>query len=487
MNLNFPLCFGSISSLFRRLFVLICGVPLCLSTTRSSAQRVTFAGAQATLPFVALSGPYGAAVDGAGDVFIVESGNNTVVELPRTATGYGTQKTLPFSGLDAPTFIALDAGGDVFLADTGNNRVVELPQTSSGYGPQTTLPTNGLIRPYGIAVDSAGDVFIADAGNDRAVELPKAGTGYGTQATLASGLSHPWGVSLDSAGDLFVAQALEGYEEPPGSVFELPRTGTGYGPPTTLPFSGLSIPIGVAVDNAGDVFVTDYGNQRVEELPKASTNYGSQIIVPTVGLSQPHGVAVDSSGNIIVADSFTGLVLEVHRPTPVNFGSAYVCMHGQTDPAPCSHALTLIYNVTASGTLGTPEVLTSGTPDLDFTRAGGGTCIGAVTEGSSCMVNVSFAPEAVGTRNGMVEIIESSGTVLAATPIYGAGIEPPPVAQVSTTYLDFGTIPAGDSEVLSLSIKNIGGGTLTIAPVITGHSMPPPSAYPYVISTVNLF
>ena len=41
-------------------------------------------------------------------------------------------------------------------------------------------------------------------------------------------------------------------------VVELPRTGTGYGPQMTLPFSGLNGPYGIALDSAGDVFITDW-------------------------------------------------------------------------------------------------------------------------------------------------------------------------------------------------------------------------------------
>jgi hypothetical protein len=106
----------------------------------------------------------------------------------------------------------------------------------------------------------------------------------------------------------------------------------------------------------------------------------------------------------------------------VNFGSANVCLSGK--PTPCSKVLTLTYNVTASGTLGTPQVLTTGAPNLDFTLAGGSTCTGSVTQGDTCTVNVVFAPTTPGSRNGAVEIVDGSGNVLATTYVDGNGVGP---------------------------------------------------------------
>jgi hypothetical protein len=59
----------------------------------------------------------------------------------------------------------------------------------------------------------------------------------------------------------------------------------------------------------------------------------------------------------------------------VNFGKANLCPDGQTPTPPCSESLTLTYNVTEGGTLGTPKVLTQGAPDLDFTLASGSTAL----------------------------------------------------------------------------------------------------------------
>jgi len=108
----------------------------------------------------------------------------------------------------------------------------------------------------------------------------------------------------------------------------------------------------------------------------------------------------------------------------VNYGNVNLCPAGKTTPAPCSETITLKYKVTESGTLGAISVVTQGLPNLDFTLAGGSTCTGSVTAGTTCTVNATFAPKLAGGRMGGVLITGESGNVIAKTLLYGAGIGP---------------------------------------------------------------
>ena len=121
-------------------------------------------------PSTGLNKPFGVAVDKAGDVYVADTVNSRVVELPAGATSSGQQITLPFTGLDSPFGLAVDAAGDVYVADTGNDRVVELPAGATSSSQQVTLPF-ALSDPDGVAVDKAGDVYVADSLNDRVVGL----------------------------------------------------------------------------------------------------------------------------------------------------------------------------------------------------------------------------------------------------------------------------------------------------------------------------
>ncbi len=112
--------------------------------------------------------------------------------------------------------------------------------------------------------------------------------------------------------------------------------------------------------------------------------------------------------------------------TAQGFGNINVCPGGSS-PAPCSNTLTLTYNVTTTTDFGTPVVVRhKRTQGLDFSMASGSTCTGTVTGPGTCTVNVTFAPQAPGLREGAVQLFSStnSTTPLATTPIYGIGAAP---------------------------------------------------------------
>jgi sugar lactone lactonase YvrE len=109
--------------------------------------------------------------------------------------------------------------------------------------------------------------------------------------------------------------------------------------------------------------------------------------------------------------------------SPANFGTVNICQGSKTTPAPCSASMTLNYKVTANGALGTPRVLTLGAPGADFTPASS-TCKGIMTAGSTCTVQVKFAPIFPGLRAGAVEIMDGGGNVVTTTFLHGVAIGP---------------------------------------------------------------
>ncbi|MGW9440569.1 NHL domain-containing protein, partial [Streptomyces sp. NPDC055607] len=139
-----------------------------------------------------------------------------------------------------------------------------------------------LNRPYGIAVDGNGTVFFSDHHNHRVRKITTdgkistvAGTGSpgyrgdGGPAVSAQ-LNYPREVAVDSAGNLFVADANNHRIRKvtaDGTISTVAGTGAaggrGDGGPATS--AQLHLPLGVVLDGAGSLYITDYNNHRVRK------------------------------------------------------------------------------------------------------------------------------------------------------------------------------------------------------------------------------
>ena len=250
---------------------------------------------QILLPFTGLDGPRGIAVDAKGDVYIVDSGNNRVLEL---AAGSTRQTVVPLAGLDHPDDMAVDDAGDVVVTEPRQHRVLEL---TAGSSSPTVLPFTDLGEPTGVAVSSSGPradraVFVTDATHNRVLQLLTHST---EQSELPfSGLEGPSAVAVGGDRALFV---IDRENE---RVLKLPRTATA---DTVLPYV-IGRPDWVAVDTDGNVYVTDSNGNRVLKLVKESS---TAITLPFNGLNNPQGVAVDAAGNVYVADAGNNRILKL--------------------------------------------------------------------------------------------------------------------------------------------------------------------------------
>jgi sugar lactone lactonase YvrE len=372
----------------------IVAIVLGFSTSALSGQTTTvaFSGAQSTIAtgFSAEVGlPTGIALDKAGDIFIADTGNGRVVELP---AGGGALITVQ-SGLTSPTGVAVDGSGNLYVADPSLTYVLEIQ--AGGAGP-VRIGANYLQSPTGVAVDAAGDVFVA--GNRTVSEIQ---AGSNNPISVGSGYSTPTGVAIDSAGDIFIA------DPGAGSVFELSAGGS----QTTLG-SELIQPVAVSLDARGTVFIADTGIPGIVVLPAGG---GAQTELPVSGLLSALGVGVDAKGDVYVADTASpdSQIVEL-QTSSVNFGKTNVGS---------SIVLTLDYSSSASVTIAGASVVTQGASGLDFTANGRTNCVGPQLP-ATCTVSVSFAPIAPGVRMGAVQLFDASNNLLATTPIYGIGVSP---------------------------------------------------------------
>jgi DNA-binding beta-propeller fold protein YncE len=248
-------------------------------------------GAAVALASAGLSGPVAVAVDGSGNVYLADTGNNAIKEWS-AATQQVT--TLVSTGLNQPAAVAVDNSGNVYIADTGNHAIKQWNATTQQV---TALVSTGLNQPVGVAVDGSGNVYIADSLNN-AIEVWNAMTQQVT-ALVSTGLNQPVGVAVDGSGNVYIADSLnDAIEEWSAATQQV----------TTLVSTGVNQPAGVAVDGSGNVYMAYSKSAAIAEWSAATQQVTTLV---STGLQQPVGVAVDGSGNVYIADAGNNAVEEI--------------------------------------------------------------------------------------------------------------------------------------------------------------------------------
>ena len=251
--------------------------------------------------------PFGIALDQYGNLYVGDSRNYTVRKVTAagvvsTLAGFpgspgsvdGTNSSARFSSLFG---VAVDRNGNVYVCD-GNNTIRELKPVGASWvvstiaglagtsGTNDGAGTNALFNgPEGIAVDTNGNLYVADGGNATIREITRMGSNW-------------------------VVSTISGQAGNPGNV-----NGTG----TNAQYSD---PIGLALDNSGNLFVVDEGNDAIRELSLIGTDWvATSVAGGTFGsrdglngqaqFYSPKGIAVDSADNLYVGDSLNNTVRKV--------------------------------------------------------------------------------------------------------------------------------------------------------------------------------
>ncbi len=295
----------------------------------------------------------GVAVDGSGNVYASDTQNQVVWKASPngafavlagksgragSADGLGTNAT--FNG---PSGLAVDGSGNVYVADSNNQtiRVITSGGIVSTFAGTAGKPgsANGqgaaarFAAPTGVAVDKMGNVFVADQNNQSIRKITPGGlvttyAGAAGSSGIADGpaatarFSSPAGVAVDTVGNVYVADSRNGTIRmiaTNGIVSTLagnPRKSGGLdGIGTGVLFSD---PQGVAVDNAGNVYVADTFNNTIRLMTTngvVTTQAGRAGQVGQTGglgynarFNFPSGVALDGSGAFYVADQNNGQI-----------------------------------------------------------------------------------------------------------------------------------------------------------------------------------
>jgi sugar lactone lactonase YvrE len=256
--------------------------------------------------------------------------------------------------LNFPTAVVVDREGHLYIADTLNHLVRRVDAetgvitTVAGLGRPRFFGDGGLAvdaglnEPAALAVSNNGVLYIADQSNNRvrAVDLAtgmirtvagtgKAGYNGDGGAATETCLAGPSGLALASDGTLFIADSFNGRIRALDPVSGLIRTVVGdggeyrYQGPGEAPSRSLSRPSGIALDEEGNLYVTDSDNHLVRRWNRITGSIervagvgvaaygGDGGAAIEAGLSYPFGVVMDRAGHLLVADTFNHRIRKI--------------------------------------------------------------------------------------------------------------------------------------------------------------------------------
>ena len=445
-----------------------------------------------------LNDPGDVAMDGAGNLYIADSGNN-VIRVINAVTGVITTVAGNSSGtvcgassnavgdgclatqatLKQPQGVTLDAVANLYIADANNHRIREV---SAATGVIATIAGNGfaggngagnyngdgiaatgaeLNFPYAVAFDAAGNMYIPDSANDRIREVMAVG-GVITPASTISTFAGTGNAVSTACGATPVAANQ-------ASVWS---------------------PEGVAVDAAGNVYIAETQNAAIRKV-SAATGLISTVeqngcgifyfagAFQTVKLYGPVGMVLDGYGNLYVADTLNMVVRELQGnfaaldyPTPVRQGSQSATQN-QAVENDGNTALDLTSIVPATNAA------------IDTTVANSCTAGSSLAVNVQCTVGAVFAPAATPTlpanqaETPNIDVSEDSQPSVAAanSPLDIELVGTAEPVNSTTTTLASNPNPSGFGQSVTFTVTVVTGagtgnltGTVSIADTFDGNT-----------------
>ena len=220
-------------------------------------------------------------------------------------------------GLRVPEGIVVLANGEILVAEQGRNRIVAIDPASRAVRQWRALAN----RTGQEGIDGIGPELLSIAAAPGGVIVPDSPNGVvwrvsidGKTATqIGSGMTRPVGSAVDQNGRIFVAD--EG-----GSVWTLD--------PARRRFATLPTPDDVVVGRAGDIFVNTLGDNAIHEFDAQ----GHQVSMMS-GINQPQGIALDGADNLYYTETGNGqigrvvqsFILDPPKVTGTSRGTFVIC------------------------------------------------------------------------------------------------------------------------------------------------------------------
>ncbi len=426
------------------------------------------------------------AIDGAGNMYV---GNSTDMDVVQVPTGGGAPSVMNTGLLTLGNVagVALDGAGNLFISDNSNSQIVVvmaplLPQPMFVNAYVLSISGLTLNAPGALAFDALGNLYIGDQGNNRVVKVgtltPSPGgiSGAGTViATPGFSLGNP-----GNGGALGVAASADGTVVYIADGFNNRVIQVATGAASLLVPSGitplLNGPQGVSVDGMGNVYIADSGNNRIVQVTTAGIASVVQMLglpIPSA-LNSPSGVAVDTSGNIFIPDSNNNRIVEVNV-SGASLAFANTTVGSTSGDSPQTATVT---------NLGNQALVFSASPTYtaSFSENNGDTNVctssTSLSAGTVCDVSVKFTPQSVGSLKASITLTDNALNAPKSTQqvsVSGTGLAPPVIdftIGVSAGSAASVTVTAGGAAGYALAVSPIGSSTFTSVVTFTVSGLP---------------
>jgi uncharacterized protein (TIGR03437 family) len=464
------------------------------------------------------SHPLGLAPGATGSIYLASRNNNFVYQLdPAKGTvnsvtgrgfpGRGSEGVPAVTTLiSSPECAALDGAGNLYFSDVGNNRIAKIGAdgtmhtvagryTPPGYagdgGPAGQASIN---RPLGVATDQAGNVFFADSNNHRIRKITLDGNittvaGNGNAGytcdncpATSSSLNAPVGIALDTAGNLYIADTSNNRVRkvtPGGTITTVAGNGINASSNDGGPASqaSVSVPGFLALDAGGNLYISEYAGNRVRMVSTSgiiTTVAGNGIAGyagdggPATGASfnGPAGLMVDAAGTLYIADSNNDRIRSVITVSPSYTlsasGLSFAAVAHGTAPAPQLLNLTSLLGTAPSPGLPFTATIT-GTGDTSWLQ---------VTPLRGLMpaaLTVTANPANLNAGSFQATVTVNAPGAQTATQSFTVSLTVSQAAQpklsVQPANFTFSFVPGGAAQSAQLNLSNQGAGSLDFTAV----------------------